>query len=313
MPQMRLQLDVMGPKAVLFGLLAATAAFPGILALAVFGQALGALAGGCGWIGLSTPIDHQVWALVNQPSLHFASQLRSLGYWAGSSVAALALALGAVPLLPRARTLAAELVLVHAAWAATVVGLAWLPLVDRSDGHLSRWLELWDLPVPLAWLVPAMSIPAAVPPVLRLLALVRISRHHSSRGFRLAAVIVQLGLPAAAWVALATAVHGAPQGPPAIAVGVVVTVALTTAWFGYPPAFAHRLEGLTAASWIRLTVAATLLVATVAVAGRPLAGDRRAGLLWGRASATNNIRPWIEVIDLGRTGLRGEPASPARP
>lgn len=307
MPGMRLELDVVGPKPVLFGLLAATAAFAGTLVLAVAGQAVGALAGGCGWIGLSTPVDRQVWALVNQPTLDFASQPGSLGYWAGSSLAALALALGALPLLPRRRTLAAELVVVHAAWAATVVGLAWLPLVDRSDGHLWRWLELWDLPTPLAWLVPAMAIPAAVPPVLRLLALLRISHHHASRVLRLAAVFVHLVLPAIGWLAVAAAVRGAPLAAPSIAVGVVATVALTTAWYGYPPAFAHRLERLTAASWIRIAVSAALLAATVVVAGRPLVGDRRAGVLWGRAGATNNIRPWIGIIDPGPLRPAGEP------
>ena len=58
----------MDAKGLLYGLLAAVAAFPGALLVAVAGQGIGALLGGCGWIGVSTPVDRQVWALVNQPT-----------------------------------------------------------------------------------------------------------------------------------------------------------------------------------------------------------------------------------------------------
>jgi len=76
MPWMRREIDVMDAKGLLYGLLAAVAAFPGALLVAVAGQGIGALLGGCGWIGVSTPLDRQVWALVNQPTL------ASRGPWA---------------------------------------------------------------------------------------------------------------------------------------------------------------------------------------------------------------------------------------
>jgi len=298
MPGMRREVDVMAAKGLLFGLLAAVAAFPGALLLAVAGQGIGALLGGCGWIGISTPVDRQVWALVNQPTLHFATQLRSLGYWSGSLVLPLLVALAAIPLLPRARSLAAELIVVHGAWACAVVGLAWLPLLDPQDGHLVRWLELWRLPAPLIWLAPALAIPAAVPPTLRLLALLRIGRPNTGRALRLATVWFHLTLPAAAWVAAATALLGAPPAPSALAAGAAVVVALSTAWFGYPPAFVHRLRPLSLGSWLRLAALAAAVVAVVWLAGRPLFEGRRAGLLWAQPNASNNIRPWIDAVPL---------------
>jgi len=295
---MRREVDVMDAKGMLFGLLAALAAFPGALLLAVVGQGIGALAGGCGWIGISTAVDRQVWALVNQPTLHFATQLRSLGYWSGSTLLPLLVALAAIPLLPRARSLAAELVVLQAAWACAVVGLAWLPLLDPEDGHLARWLELWGLPAPLVFVAPALAIPAVLPPTLRLLALLRISRANTGRSLRLAAVAVHLVLPAAAWVAAMTFLLGAPPAPPALAAGAAMMVALSTAWFGYPPAFVQRLRGLALGSWLRMAAVAAAAVAIVWLAGRPLSEGRHAGLLWARPAASNNIRPWIDAVPL---------------
>ncbi|PWB75518.1 MAG: hypothetical protein C3F15_06200 [Holophagae bacterium] len=288
----------MAAKGLLYGLLAAVAAFPGALLLAVAGQGIGALAGGCGWIGISTAFDRQVWALVNQPTLDFATELESLGYWSGSVVLPLLVAFAAIPLLPRARSLAAELIVVQLSWACAVIGLAWLPLLDPLDGHLSRWLELWRLPAPLLFLAPALAIPAAVPPTLRLLGLLRIGRPNTGRALRLATVMLHLALPAAAWVAAATALLGALPPPPALAVGAAVVVALSTAWFGYPPAFVHRLRPLSLASWLLLAALAVAAVAIVWLAGRPLPEGRRAGLLWAQPTASNNIRPWIDAVPL---------------
>lgn len=288
----------MDAKGLLFGLLTALAAFPGALLLAVAGQGIGALAGGCGWIGISTAVDRQVWALVNQPTLDFATQLRSLGYWSGSTLLPLFVAFAAIPLLPRARSLAAELMVLHAAWACAVVGLAWLPLLDPEDGHLARWFELWRLPAPLVFLASALAIPAVLPPTLRLLALLRIGRPNTGRMLRLATVAVHLAVPAAAWVAMVTFLLGAPPAPPALAAGAAVMVALSTAWFGYPPAFVHRLRGVALGSWLRMAAAAAVVVAIVWLAGRPLSGGRHAGLLWARPAASNNIRPWIDAVPL---------------
>ena len=70
--------------------------------------------------------------------------------------------------------------------------MAWLPLLDRSDGHLARWLELWHLPGALAYVVPVLALPAAVFPVLRLLSLLRMVRQDIGRGLRLATVSFHL-------------------------------------------------------------------------------------------------------------------------
>ena len=288
----------MAPKIVLFSLLAAVAAFSGALLMAAVGQGLGALVGGCTWIGASTPLDRQVWALVNQPTLHFSSLPRAVGYWAGSYLLPLMVGVGSIPLLPRARTLAAELVTLHAAWAATLVGVAWMPLVDPVDGHLSRWLDLWNLPHALVWLGPALALPAAALVTLRLLSLVRIIRHLSSRGLRLAAVMLHLLAPAAAWVGLATAIRGGLNPWPTVAVGATAAAVLAVAWFGYPPAFPHRLEILSRGSWLRIGAAGAVLTVAVVGAGRPLAEDRTAGVLWAHPGSYNNVRPWIEATSI---------------
>ena len=298
MPGMRREVDVMAVGGLLYALLAAAAAFPGALLLAAAGQGIGALTGGCGWIGISTAVDRQVWALVNQPTLHFATQLESLGYWTGSLALPLLIAIAAIPLLPRPRSLAAELILLHTAWACAVVGLAWLPLLDPQDGHVVRWLELWRLPAPLLFLAPALAIPAALPPTLRLLALLRISRPNTGRALRLGTVMLHLALPAAAWVAAATALLGTPPASSALAVGAAVVVALSTAWFGYPPAFVHRLRPLGLGSWLLLAALLASTVTIVWLAGRPMPGERRAGLLWAQPTAANNIRPWIDAVPL---------------
>jgi len=301
----------MAAKGLLYGLLAAVAAFPGALLLAVAGQGIGALAGGCGWIGISTAVDRQVWALVNQPTLAFATELESLGYWSGSVVLPLLVAFAAIPLLPRARSLAAELIVVQLSWACAVIGLAWLPLLDPLDGHLVRWLELWRLPAPLLFLAPALAIPAALPPTLRLLGLLRIGRPNTGRALRLATVLLHLALPAAVWVAGSAALLGAPPASSALAVGAVVVVALSTAWFGYPPAFVHRLRPLGLGSWLLLAALAAAAVAIVWLAGRPMPEGRRAGLLWAQTTASNNIRPWIDAVPLSDIARQLDP--PPRP
>jgi hypothetical protein len=288
----------MAPKIVLFSLLASAGALAGALLVATLGQGLGGVIGGCSWIGLSTPVDRQVWALMNQPTLHFSSLFKALGYWTGSYFLPLAVAFGSVSLLPRARTLAAELVVLQWAWACALVGVAWLPLVDPKDGHLARWLDLWDLPHRAVWLAPVLALPAAVFLGLRLLALLRVIRRQPGRGLRLAAMTLHLGVPAAVWVGLASWARGELMVWPTIAAAATVMTVWVVAWIGFPPAFPHRLEPLTGGSWVRVVVTAVLLIAAVIGAGRPLSRDHRAGILWAHPGLYNNVRPWIETIGL---------------
>lgn len=291
-------LDVMAPSAILFGWLAAIVGFTSALLAAVVGQGLGAVAGGCRWIGISTPVGRQVWALVNQPTLNFSSQPRAVGYWLGSLLLPLLVGVAVLHLIPRARTLASELVAVHIAWGATVVGVAWLPLVDATDGHLIRYLELCDLPALVVWTAPTLAAIAAFPPVLRLLGLARVTRPHTSRGIRLLVVALHLGSPCLGWALLVSAVLGAPPAAAIVALLAPLMVGCAVAWFGYPPPYVHRLRGIETGSWLRMLAAALAVLTLVWLAGRPLDNDTWAGLLWGKAGVSNNIRTWMVTTDL---------------
>jgi hypothetical protein len=286
----------MAPKGLLFGLLAAALALPGALLAAVAGQAVGSLLGGCGWIGISTPLDRQVWALVNQPALNFASLPRGLGYWLGSLLLPLLVGCLIVHFLPRSRSLAAELTALQLAWGCTTVAVAWLPLLDSADGHIRRLLELWHLPHELLWVVPLLAVPAALPPTLRLLALLRAARQHTGRGLRLATVGVHLVFPVAVWVGLATLIRGEPAPAASIGLAAPIVTAVAVAWYGYPYAFPHRLRELQPSDAVRVAVIGTLVIATVWFAGRPLAKSRASGLLWANPKSYNNIRQWVEPV-----------------
>jgi hypothetical protein len=301
-------LDIAAPAGLVFSWLAAVAGFALALLAAVAGQAIGALIGGCGWIGVATPIDRQVWALVNQPTLNFASQSRAIGYWLGSLALPLLIAVAVIHLVPRARTLGSELVATHAAWGATVVGIAWLPLLDPVDGHLARFLDLSDLPSALVWPAPALAAVAALLPTLRLLALVRIARSHVGRAGRVALVALHLGFPCIVWATLASVVHRGVITAPTLALSAPLLMAFAVAWFGYPAPFVHRLRELDTASWIRIIIVGAVLVAVIWFAGRPLGDDRSAGLLWGRPGASNNVRPWIETMDVFTLWSSAQPA-----
>jgi len=294
MPAMQRDLDVMAPKGALFGLLAAALSFPGVLIVAALAQGFGAILGGCSWIGLSTPMDRPVWALVNQPSLHFSTLAAATGYWWASWLVPVAMALGALPFLPRARTLAAELSLLHGAWAAAVVGVAWIPLLDPVDGHIGRWLSLHHLPGELLWIAPLVAVPATFGVTIRLLSLLRMVRQHSGRGLRLATVGLHLVLPAAIWAGAVALLRGAIPVMAILAITLPVATALLVAWRGYPPGFPHRLSELHLASFGRLAAALLIVVALVWLAGRPLAGGQRAGILWAQPALSNNVRPWID-------------------
>ncbi len=294
--------DPWSTTGVVVGLLSAAAAGAAALLLAVLGQGLGALAGGCAWIGISTPLNHPVWALVNEPTMDFATLPSAFGYWWGSLLLPLLLAGLTVPLVPRPRTVAAELAAVQLAWMANVIGVAWLPLLDPRDGHLARWLDLAKLPSGALWLAPAAAALLTVPLVLRLLALARAARSDLGRMRRFVLVVVQMMLPALAWVVVAAPLAGRFPIEAVAGVALSVAVALVVAWSGYPAAFAFRLEELSAGSVLRLLVAAMAAWALVLACGRPLRDGNVAGVLWGAPGALNNVRPWISPTELAGRG-----------
>ncbi len=286
--------SLLAPQHVALSWLAALAAYPAALLAAAAGQGLGATLGGCSWIGLCLPLNRQVWALVNEPSVAFAYSTSATGYWLGSLLLPFIVAVLAVPLLPRRRSLAAELATAQLAWACAAAGLAVLPLLDPADGHLSRWLQLHGRPLSLLWAAPALGAAAALAAVYRLLSVDREAVAHPARLRRLAVVAVHLAVPCGVWLAAVSTARGSLPREAAVALAGPVLAGLGLAWAAVPSRLAHRLEHPSSGSWMSLILAAALLWALVAVAGRPLPGGRNAGLLWGPPLATNNIRDWME-------------------
>ncbi len=294
MPRVYRTTDPLAAPAVLTSWIWAVAAVTIVLVATTLGQAFGALLGGCGWIGVSIPLHRPVWALVDQPTLDFARRTAAVGYWFGAVGTAAVIGGLALAVVPRPRTVAAELAMVQTAWSAAVVGLAWMPLLDLEDGHPVRWLTLHSLPREVLVVAPVAAAAVAVIPTLRLLAVARAGRTHLGRGTRLGVVVVHLLLPAGA--ALAVASVFAPRLPAVALIGASgpAAAALSVAWFGFPPAHPWALEPPTAASILRAACVAILGLAVVWMTGRPTADGGAAGVVWRTPTARNNIRPWIQ-------------------
>ena len=272
----------------------AIAAFPLALVVAAVGQGLGAMAGGCQWIGLSLPLGRQAWALVNQPVMNFSSLPSASGYWLGSLILPLIIASGIIPLLPRARSMLAELSVVHIAWSTALVAGAWLPLIDSDDGHFVRWLSHQDWPQEGVWAGPVLASIIALVPTIRLLEMAR-RRQTSARSIaRFGIVAIHLGFPLVAWVVLTTLVRGSLPVAATVGAALPLVTSLTVAWMRYPAPYVRPLEPTTPSRFAGVLVAAALIAVFVWFAGRPLPEGRSAGLLWGTPQAFNNIRPWIE-------------------
>lgn len=295
------------PGTIAISWLAAAAAFPLALVAAACGQGFGALAGGCQWIGVALPLDRQVWALVNQPVLNFASLPSAGGYWLGSMLLPLVVAVTIIGFLPRALSLVAEIAIVQIAWAMSTVAVAWLPLLDTDDGHLIRFLALHGQPTYLVWIGPVLAAGAALLPTLRLLELVRRRRSDIGRSSRLLVVAVHLGVPAVLWLGLMSLVRGAVAVLPTIALAVPLVCAVIFAWFRYPTPYVRPLEPPRSAEVGILTVAAVILVAGVWLAGRPLTDGKSAGFLWAQPHSFNNIRAWMEPQSI-RSAAQANPA-----
>jgi len=284
--------------------LGASAALPFALISAAIGQGLGALIGGCHWIGVALPLDRQIWALVNQPLLNFASLPRAGGYWLGSMLLPLVFAVTIIGFLPRARSLVTQLGCIQISWAMSLVALAVLPVLDSEDGHLARFLTLHGWPTALVWLSPVFAAGAALLPTLRLLQLARRRRPDIRRSYRLLVVAIHLGVPAVGWLGLVSLVRGSVLMPAIIAAAVPMIAGLAFAWFRYPAPYVRPLEMPKAGEIVGLALAAVIFAASVWVAGRPLAGGQSAGILWGTAQSSNNVRGWIEPWS-----IRGRPTT----
>ena len=289
------KVDTLSAAGLALGWLLAAQSLLLALVVAVIGQGAGSWLGGCRWIGASIPIHRQVWALVNQPNLAFASEPAAYGYWLGSLVFPLVVALTLVLAFQKVSSFNAELMLIHTAWAFAVVAGAWLPMLDPEDGHLRRWLHFADLPQSLVWAAPAMASGIAVLAALRLLAVTRISRRHSGRGVRVLVIVLHLCLPSAAFVIAACVVIGEPPLLATVAAAAPLACAITLAWFRYPPLPVHGIRESSLSDVLRAVVAVVLLSLLCWGSGRPLPEDRCAGILWSRPLATNNLRDWIDA------------------
>jgi len=282
------------PSVVAISWTAAIAAFPLALVLAVLGQGLGALVGGCQWIGASLPLDRQVWALVNQPVLNFASLPTAGGYWLGSLMVPLIVAALVIPLFLRSNSLIVEISVIQLAWGAAVVAVAWLPLLDRGDGHLARWLDLHDLPLTLVWLAPALAAGAGLLPALRLLELARRRQKDTGRAYRVLLIVFHLVAPVVVWVGLGSLIRSSVPLEATLAITVPVCAAILLAWLRYPAPYVRALKRPTVSGVVVLVICAAVAVFLVWITGRPLPDDASAGVLWGQPQAYNNIRPWID-------------------
>jgi hypothetical protein len=298
MPAMQTEPGTTSLSAISISWLAASAAIPLALVTAALGQGLGALVGGCHWIGISLPAGRQVWALVNQPVLNFSSLPSAGGYWLGSTALPFVLAVTLVGFLPRARSFTVELAVVQIAWSMSVVAVAWMPLLDSHDGHVVRFLTLHGRPTEAVWLAPVMAAAAGLLPTLRLLELTRRQPTVVRRALRLAVIVIHLCVPVMVWLAVVFFVQGSLLWPAAIAMTVPMAAALTFAWFRYPAPYVHRLETPRPSELAGLAIGAAVLVLIVFLTGRPTGEGRSAGVLWGPAHSFNNIRTWIDPYTL---------------
>ena len=294
MPPMETEPGTASTSVIAISWLGASAALPFALIGGAFGQGLGALIGGCHWIGVTLPLDRQIWALVNQPVLNFSSLPRAGGYWLGSILLPLVVAVTIIGFLPRARSLVTQLSCIQVAWAMSLVAVAVVPVLDSEDGHLARFLALHGWPTALVWLSPVFAAGAALLPTLRLLQLARRRRPDIRRSYRLLVVAVHLGVPAVGWLGLVSLVHGSVLMPAIIAAAVPLIACFAFAWFRYPAPYVRPLELPKAGEIVGLALAAGIFAASVWVAGRPLADGQSAGILWGTAQSSNNVRVWIE-------------------
>ncbi len=286
----------MAPSAVIASWIAAVAAVPAALVGAAAGQGLGTMLVGGTWIGICVPWDRQPWALVNQPVLNFASLPSAAAYWLGGPAVVLGVAIGLIPVTVRVRSLAGQLAAVQLAFVATVVGLLWQPALDPASSHVTRWLEFRGLAPELRWLAAAVGAGAAVPIVLRLIALARITHFAPSRGRRLGLVMLHLVPVPLGWAAVSTLVRGGVPAEACTVAAVPMVVALVTAWFGYPPAATHAVVAIRPRTVVALAGIMLTFAAVALAAGRPLPGDRTAAVQWARDSSFNNIRPWMAPL-----------------
>ena len=284
----------MVPSAVFASWLAAVAAVPLSLLAAGFGQGFGTVVVGGKWIGLCLAWDRGVWALVNQPAINFAASWAATGYWLGAWALVFSIAVAALPLSLRLKHLDGQLFVIQSAWIALVIGASWQVFLDGSNGKLARWLGFHELPLELRWFAVVAAAAAAVPIVLRLLAVARITRFNLGRGRRLALVVVHLLPVPTGWAVISAVIREDLPVESVVGAAVPMVTALVVAWVGYPAPLTHGVTGLRPRVFAILTVTVLAAWSILVVAGRPLPDHRTAAIQWAHDNPINNIRPWME-------------------
>lgn len=304
-------------SSIFFSWIAAPAAAFAALLATVIGQGLGSLPGGCRWIGITMAVDHQPWALLNQPNLAYSGRPIALGYWFGGIILCLLIGLLAVRLLPRPRKLGWELFTLQLAWMSLAVGVCWLPLLDAWDGHVSHYLRLQAASPAWVWLFPIVGGWAALIPTVRLLALLR-SADRTASGFkRCLCVMAHFGLPTMAWMVFglilqlpllqAAATPDSIPGlelllreywPPLIGALLPLLAALILAATAYPRPWSSPMEGLSGGQFVAAILCLMLSGGLFLVAGAPIGNGQSRGLLWGQPNSRNNLRSWVAPIQL---------------
>ncbi|MCU0291580.1 MAG: hypothetical protein MUF10_06250 [Thermoanaerobaculaceae bacterium] len=290
-------------RVVLLSLGLAAVAWPLAWLLLALAQGLGVLLAGGSFIGVSLPLGQCPWALVNQPSVAFASSRAALwGYWLAPALGAVALATVLPILAPTGRRWGGELLVNHLALACAVLGLGWAPPLGLGDGP-ARGLERFFELSPLAFMGGCALAGALVAPlsVLRLSGSLWHVSQSLTRARRLAVVAVHGLGPAAAWLGLSFLLGWRTGSVPLMTTGAVLGGAVVAAWLWVPRAGITRRDaptfGRIAAAWLLgLAVGVSALWA-----GAP-AGRAPRALLWSKPTATNNIRVDWKVIPL-RGGL----------
>ena len=142
------------------------------------------------------------------------------------------------------------------------------------------------------------EVVAGLLPTLRLLELTRRQRTGAPRILRLWLVTVHLVVPIVGWLAAAFAVQLSLQWQAVVGAALPLVIALAMAWFRYPAPYVHRLEPPRPSELATLAAAAVMLVLLVWFSGRPTGDGKSAGILWGHSHSFNNIRTWIEPLQL---------------
>ncbi len=287
------RIDILRPRCILFSWLCAAASFSAALVIAAFGQGLGGIIGGCEWIGMSVPLNRQVWALMNQPSINFADTAAAHGYWLGSLIVPFVIVVVLMFGVRRARSVAYEILAVQLSWALIILCLAWPIALAPAESHLGKWLHFNGISMHFAWAMPSLAVLLGLLPTLRLLMVLRQWRRHASALVRVITLLIHLAIPTAGWLTLSFYLDPAVNMIAIVVLAFILFVALIVAWFRYPEQPYRPLDAISFLNLVVVVFGTGLLFFVLWFAGRPLEDQASSGLLWGQRSTTNNIRPWI--------------------